>query len=215
MTTSSSSALRIGIDFDNTIAGYDAPFCVVARELGLVPAEFVGTKQAVRSAVRLLEDGERHWQRLQGQVYGARMDGATLFDGVMAFFESCRRRPDTEVFIISHKTQYGHFDEAQVDLRAAARRWLTLQGFFDFARFGLTPDRVFFETTRAEKIARIGAVGCTHFIDDLEEVLDDPAFPADVSRILFTNGQQPTSGHPYRVCESWAEIGKSILGTHR
>jgi hypothetical protein len=215
LTASSSSALRIGIDFDNTIAGYDAPFCVVARELGLVPAGFVGTKQAVRSAVRLLDDGERHWQRLQGQVYGARMDGATLFDGVITFLETCRRRSDTEVFIISHKTQYGHFDEAQVDLRAAARRWLTLQGFFDLARCGLTPDRVFFETTRAEKIARIGAVACTHFIDDLEEVLDDPAFPADVSRILFTNGQQPTPGRPYQVCGSWAEIAESILGTRR
>jgi hypothetical protein len=35
------------------------------------------------------------------------------------------------------------------------------------------------------KLARVAAVGCTHFIDDLPELLTHPLFPAQVRRILF------------------------------
>ena len=64
------SRLRIGIDFDNTIIAYDEVFCAAAKRRGLIAAEFIGGKQAVRDAIRLLPDGELAWQRLQGQVYG-------------------------------------------------------------------------------------------------------------------------------------------------
>ena len=78
-------AMRIGIDFDNTIVGYDALFTEVARSHGLIPAEFSGTKKQVRDTVRLLEAGEAAWQRLQAAVYGPRMGDALLIDGVGAF----------------------------------------------------------------------------------------------------------------------------------
>ncbi len=84
-------ALRIGIDFDNTIAGYDDVFSRAARDEGLVPADFIGTKQQVREAVRRLDDGELKWQRLQGLVYGTRMAEAVMFDGVGSFLRRCRR----------------------------------------------------------------------------------------------------------------------------
>lgn len=203
--------LKIGLDFDNTIAGYDALFCAVAAELGLVAPGFVGTKQDVREAVRGLDDGELRWQGLQGQVYGARMDGATLLDGVAAFCRRCRDRSDVELFVISHKTQFGHFDEARVDLRAAARRWMEAKGFFEADGLGLASDHVYFESTREAKLARIARVACTHFIDDLEEVLDDPAFPPGVRRILFTNGQSPPPGRPYAALASWPEIAEALL----
>ena len=34
---------------------------------------------------------------------------------------------------------------------------------------------------------RIRALGCTHFIDDLEEVFLEPSFPSDVHKILFVS----------------------------
>jgi len=203
--------LKIGIDFDNTVAGYDGLFCAVAAELGLVATGFAGTKHDVRAAVQRLDDGERHWQILQGQVYGARMGGAVLLDGIADFFRRCHARDDIELFVISHKTQFGHFDAAQVDLRAAARRWMEARGFFGPTGLGLAPDRVFFEATRVEKLARITQVGCTHFVDDLEEVLDDPAFPAGVHRILFTNGKPAPAGLAYAACADWAAIAETIL----
>jgi hypothetical protein len=205
---------KIGIDFDNTIAGYDALFCTVAAELGLVAPDAANTKQAVRAAVRRLADGERRWQALQGQVYGARMDGAILLDGVAEFCRRCRVRGDIEIHVISHKTQFGHFDEQRVDLRDAARRWMRSQGCFEPTGFALDPARVHFEPTRADKLARIAQVGCTHFIDDLEEVLDDPDFPSEVRRILFTNGGPLPAGRAYEAFTSWREIAEAILVEH-
>ena len=58
---------------------------------------------------------------------------------------------------------------------------MTTQGFFD--RFAVAPESVFFETTRDDKIARITQLGCAVFIDDLEEVLLDPAFPRQCRRL--------------------------------
>jgi len=203
--------LKIGLDFDNTIAGYDTLFCAVAIELGLVARGFDGTKNDVRAAVRRLDDGELRWQRLQGQVYGARMAGANLLDGVAEFCRACRARGDVELFVISHKTQFGHFDAARIDLREAARSWMRTQGFFEPDGLGFAPEHVYFETTRADKLARIAAVGCTHFVDDLEEVLDDPAFPAGVQRILFTNGAPAPARRDYPALASWREIAEKVL----
>jgi hypothetical protein len=71
--------------------------------------------------------------------------------------------------------------------------------------------RIYFESTRAEKLARIAALALTHFIDDLEEVLNDPAFPPDVERILFADGAQPASPS-YISCSTWRDIERQVFG---
>ena len=48
------------------------------------------------------------------------------------------------------------------------------QGFFDPKGLNLKRENVYFESTREEKVARIGFLKCTHFIDDLEETFDEP-----------------------------------------
>jgi len=77
--------MRIGIDFDNTIAGFDDVFVATARAMGLVDTRYHGHKRALRDTIRGLPDGELAWQRLQGRVYGAGMASARLIDGVDAF----------------------------------------------------------------------------------------------------------------------------------
>ncbi len=200
--------LRIGIDFDNTLINYNEVFLLAAREHRLVGAEFAGAKREVRDAIRLLPDGELTWQRLQGQVYGARIGGAVPFPGVHDFLQRCRRR-GLGVFIVSHKTRYGHFDPARTDLRAAALGWLAAQGFFDPDAAGLRADQVFFEDDRASKLARIAGLRCTHFIDDLEEVFADPGFPPGVRKILFA--EAGAADCDVR-CSTWAEIASAVLG---
>jgi hypothetical protein len=69
---------------------------------------------------------------------------------------------------------------------------------------------VYFEGTRTEKIARIVALGCTHFIDDLEEVFDDPAFPSGVERLLLTMTEGVSAG-PYRRYRSFREIIDALI----
>src|SRR5258708_33248098 len=74
-------AMRIGLDFDNTIIRYDDVFLQAARDRGLLGRDFVGTKQQIRDTIRALPGGEVKWQALQGYVYGSGIGGAALFPG--------------------------------------------------------------------------------------------------------------------------------------
>jgi hypothetical protein len=201
--------MRIGIDFDNTIITYDNIFLAAAKERGLVDENFCGRKQAIRDAIRLLPDGELSWQRLQGQVYGKGIGGAAMFAQAASFLRRCHFE-QYPVLIVSHKTKYGHHDPDRIDLHQAALGWMKVQGFFS-DHYGIRLENVFFEDTRDDKIARIAALGCTHFIDDLEEVLTDPAFPPNVTRILFSDYKTTTAAAPYVVCSSWRHIEEYVF----
>jgi hypothetical protein len=200
---------RIGIDFDNTLIDYDEVFRTLACERRLVEPEFRGGKEALRRAVRGLPSGEEAWQRLQGTVYGAGITGAGLFEGADAFLRRARTAGH-EILIVSHKTEYGHFDPARVNLRDAALGWMREQGFFREDGFGIPTENVRFAATRSEKIEQIAQLAFTHFIDDLPEVLDDAAFPAGVAKILFTNGGRPDSARPDAFAH-WRDITEAVL----
>jgi len=204
------AAVGIGIDFDNTLVDYDHVFLAAAKQRGLIDPVFDGSKRAVRDSILLLPDGELAWQRLQGYVYGAGIGGATMFDGADVFLRECRVK-GLDVFVISHKTQYGHHDPMRVDLRRAALDWMAGRGFFSDNGYGIPVERVFFESTRAAKLERISAVGCTHFIDDLEELFSDPGFPAQVLPILFAPSGALRTG---AVCPSWQQIAEVLFGEH-
>ncbi len=204
-------ALRIGIDFDNTIVCYDEVFARTAKAAGLIPQDFRGGKASVRQFIRGLSCGEEKWQRLQGRVYSDQMDGAALFAGAARFLSRCRRRADTSVFIVSHKTEFGHFDASGINLREVARAWMVKHGFFEKGGFNLSSDALYFEHTRDDKIKRIARLGCTHFIDDLEEVLGHSRFPAGVRRILFLNGRSDIPAVTYEVCADWQEIEETVF----
>jgi hypothetical protein len=198
---------RIGIDFDNTIVSYDAAFLATAKKYSLLPREFCGNKRAIRDAIRLVPDGELAWQRLQGFVYGQRLDEAVLLEGVDAFLGRCRDEGH-EIFIVSHKTEHSHLDPQRVSLRKAALSWMEDHAFFRADGYAIPIGNVFFESTRADKLRRIALLGCTHFIDDLEEVLNDPGFPP-IKRILFG----PAGGAlPYPICPTWKNIEAEVFG---
>ena len=207
--TSRPAELRVGIDFDNTIITYDEVFRIAARRDGLVDDSFKGCKQEVRDAIRLLPGGEFAWQRLQGQVYGKGIVDAAVMSGFESFLRRCKLARCT-VAIISHKTEFGHHDRDRVNLREAALNWMAAQGLLDEVH-GISPDSIYFEDTRSEKLRRIAALGLAYFIDDLKEVLTDPGFPPSVTRILFANSVAARSA-PYIVCRTWQEIERQIFG---
>jgi hypothetical protein len=202
--------MRVGIDFDNTIANYEQIFVAAAQARGWITRGFRGSKRELRDAVRLLTDGETKWQLLQAEVYGARMAQAVPFKGVIEFVHAARRS-GIELCVVSHKTRFAAHDRHGIDLREAALRWLEVQGFLDPGGHGLSRHWVFFEDTRADKIARIAASGCTIFVDDLAEVLVDPAFPSRVERILFSTSGEPAPLGDVAICRSWDEIGRRLL----
>lgn len=201
---------RIGLDFDNTLIRYDAVFLRAARERGLVGPDCAGRKQAVRDQIRRLPSGEIHWQKLQGYVYGKGIAAATMFEGVDRFLRRCAQE-GAAIVIVSHKTEYGHDDSDRVNLRDAAHAWMQARGFFSARGFGISADSVFFEGTRADKLTRIGALGCTHFVDDLEEVIADPRFPRSVTPILFSADGGHSPALRCKVCSSWREIEEQVF----
>jgi len=200
--------MRVGIDFDNTIISYDEVFRSVAQDWGLIDDSVSARKQSIRDHIRLLPDGDFKWQRLQGHVYGKGISGACMFEGVDSFLSRCRSEGCT-VLVVSHKTKYGHYDSDFVNLREAAINWMDAHGFFHDAGYHIPIENIYFEESRAEKLARIAALDCTCFIDDLEEVLSDPGFPAHVAPILFSGEATVTS--PFASFPIWKDIEEHLF----
>ena len=63
----------------------------------------------------------------------------------------------------------------------------------------------------ADKVRRIAMLGCTCFIDDLDEVLSDPAFPP-INRILFHSNGAPSVMRHYPICTTWEKIQAEVFG---
>jgi len=69
---------------------------------------------------------------------------------------------------------------------------------------------VIFERSRSDKIKRIADTECTHYIDDLEEVLKDPDFPPKVERILFGAALEREE-IPFRAAIDWHEVTRMVF----
>jgi hypothetical protein len=212
-------ALRIGLDFDNTIACYDLAFQECARALGYAPDHVLTSKQSLKDYLYSQNGGEQKWQRIQGKVYGKFIELAYLFPGFAEFLWLCREN-GAEVFIVSHKTEYGHFDEEKISLRESALSWMQRRDFFSIKHFALSRTNVFFESTREEKVARIRDLELDLFVDDLLEVLEEPNFPPKTRRILFQSQTQAVK--PFRAdlleLDSWRKISSAtfpVLQTDR
>jgi len=204
--------MRIGIDLDNTIVGYDRLFRDIAAAKGWLPERFEGSKKQLRDQLRLLPDGESKWMWLQAEAYGPRMREADLIEGVDAFLRHCRNAA-IPVSIISHKTRFAAADPDGTDLRQAALAWLEQKGVFAAEGCGVPRNRVFFEDTRAAKCRRIASERCTHFIDDLEEVFLDPSYPRHVAGYLFAPSGCGKAAGPYRLHHHWSSMADDILAS--
>lgn len=200
----------LGVDLDNTLISYDQAFRDLAVATGLYPPEARASKRAVREYLRAGPSGEEAWQRLQGQVYGPEIHRAHAFPGARETLAEIRAR-GIPVFVVSHKTRYGHFDASRTPLREAALGWLEQRGFLGEAP-GLAPISVHFEGSRAEKAARIGSLGCTHFVDDLIETFAEPGFPVGVARLLFDPSGSDLGRPDLVTLPSWEALGDLFRG---
>jgi hypothetical protein len=179
--------MRIGVDFDNTIACYDGVFHTAALERGLIPPELGRDKNSVRD--HLNGSGRNDdFTELQGHVYGARMDLVSLYPG-FAEYVVAAHTIGHDLFIVSHKTTHPILGP-RYDLHAAARGFLAARGLVGDAPAQIAPSRVFFELTADAKVARAVALRCDMFVDDLPEILAMPGFPAGMRRVLFDPGNR-------------------------
>jgi len=173
--------MHIGLDFDNTIVSYDALFHTVALEGGWITAEVPVSKVSVRDHLRSIGK-ETLWTEMQGYVYGARMDEAVAYPGVLDCLHWTRAQ-GIVVSIVSHKTRHPFLGE-QFDLHLAAKRWIELY-LKDAKGPMVKPGQVYFEVTKESKVKRIAEIGCTVYVDDLPEILQADGFPQSTYKILF------------------------------
>jgi hypothetical protein len=197
--------MRIGIDFDNTIADYGGAFHAAALERGLITADLPKDKNAVREFFN--RSGRNHdFTALQGYVYGARMDLAKPYAGVSDFIGMARDRKH-ELFIVSHKTRYP-LQGPRYDMQKAARDFLLGN---QLSGSGAIPEQsIFFEETKDEKVARAAALDLHVFIDDLPEILTTLRSLPKCRRILFAPAR-PAGDACFEVCRSWSEVSHLLF----
>ena len=198
--------MRLGLDFDNTLISYDQLFHRVALDKGLIPEEILQQKNAVRDSMR--ERGiEDEWTRLQGEVYGGRILEAEPYPGML---HTLKLLADKQVpmCIVSHKTRSPYIGHPW-DLHAAARGWLRKQGFLDASYMAWSDSQIFFELSKQDKIARILDLECTHYVDDLPEIL--AMLPSHVKKILFTPNGNVECRPDWLRMSKWYEL-PAILG---
>lgn len=205
--------MRIGLDFDNTLVAYGHAFRDLAVALELAPKSIPPDKSTVRAWIWEYHSDEA-WQRLQAKVYGPHINRGRLTDGAEDFLLMCRDR-GAELCIISHKTEFAPIAPDGVNLHQAALGWMEAKGFFlpvCAGGFGFSPGEIFFEKTRAAKIARINRLGCNVFVDDLPEVLTHPDLSPHVERILYRDSPDQVEG--CILAAPWPGIANHLFPAH-
>lgn len=199
--------MRIGIDFDNTIACYDGVFYRAALEKNLIPETLDKSKNAVRD--HLNGSGRKDdFTELQGYIYGARMDLVSPYPG-FGDFVALARAAGHDLFVVSHKTKTPMMGPAY-DMHQAARSFLQAQGLSG-------PDAVpmrniFFELTKEDKIARAATLDVDVFIDDLPEILGMKGFPSGAKAVLFDPDGYHLKDTTYERHETWQSISHALVG---
>ena len=197
--------MLIGVDLDNTIITYDALFRRLADEGGFLADDGRMAKKEVRDTMWTRDGGHQAWTDIQALAYGPRIGEADAFPDALEFFRRCAEQ-GVETCIVSHKTEFAASDpERSCNLRDAAMGWLEGHGFFG-KDTALGPDRVYFASTRQEKVELIRELGCDLFVDDLIEVFEEPGYPESAIPVLFSPAGNAPESFPGEVCARWERM---------
>lgn len=198
--------IKIGIDFDNTIAKYDRVFALVAIKMNLIKEGWKGSKANLKKKI-IKEKGIESWKKLQGQVYGAYMKYAKLNSGFKKFILKSKIS-ESRLFIISHKTKFGHYDSNKINLRNEALEWIYKKKIDKNIQ-------IFFENTIEEKINRINSLNLDYFIDDLEIILNHKKLNLSTKKILINQKLKYSNNKKFISFENWHEIKNFIFNNNK
>lgn len=203
--------MRIGVDFDNTLACYDGVFHAIAVERGLIPADLATDKTSVRDYLRA-RGQDPAFTELQGYVYGPGMQQVQLYPGAAETLRAFVAAGHA-LFLISHKTRTP-FAGPAYDLHDWAWRFLRLQQLVDAPGAPFRSADIDFALTRDAKLHCIAARDCALFIDDLPEVLAAPGFPPATRAILFDPEMVYPDGvwhgRRFERCCDWESIHRIV-----
>ena len=195
----------LGLDFDNTLVRYDKLFHQVALEKSLIEESLPADKTAIRDYLRNQGQDEQ-FTLLQGEVYGLRILEAEPAEGMLNALAKLHQR-GIPMLLVSHKTRTPYKGPAY-DLHQAAWNWLEKYEFFSPNGLNWKRKQVFFEDSKHAKVARIKEEGCTHYIDDLPEILE--MLPAEINKILYAPGQ-PQGNCKAMHLNHWRNLIDSLM----
>ena len=197
--------LKLGLDFDNTLISYDSIFYETACELNLIPKELKKSKTAVRSYL-INQNKEEKFTELQGEVYGSKIINAKQTEGMFEALKLIQKK-GYKLAIVSHKTKHPIIGP-KYNLHKSALNWLEKNKFFDEEGLFINRKNIFFEQTKEEKVKKIESIGCTHFIDDLPEILD--MINPKIKKILYNPKLNYLKNNDYINMKKWSELSKLI-----
>jgi len=196
----------LGLDFDNTLVRYDKLFHQLAVEKGLIEESLEANKITIRDYLRT-QGKDEQFTLLQGEAYGLRILEAEPAEGMLKALSELNQR-GIPMVLVSHKTRTPYKGPGY-DLHQAAWGWLEQRGFFAPDGLGWSRNQVFFENSKQAKVARIEAKGCSHYVDDLPEILE--MIHPDIQTILYDPATQHKT-KAQQVIKSWAEL-PNLLGS--
>ena len=197
--------IRLGLDFDNTIISYEHIFHKVAFEKNLIPHNFPIKKKLIRDYL-ISRDSEEQFTELQSEIYGKRILEAKPTFGCIDFLKNLRKK-NIELFIVSHKTKYPYRGK-KYNLHNAANKWLSKNGFLDNNKLGFSKDRIYFEESKVNKVNRIKELKCTHYVDDLPEILKLIDFQC--IKVLYDPQKNFAEKNSYKRIEKWSDLNYLI-----
>lgn len=197
--------IKLGLDFDNTLTNYDSLFFNLAFEKNLIPKNLEKSKVAVRKFL-IDKNLENQFTLLQGEVYGIRIKEALQAEGMFKALKSIKSK-GIKIVIVSHKSQYP-FVGPKYDLHASAMKWLEKNKFFIPTGLNLSKKDVFFELTKESKVRRIKSLGCTHYIDDLPEILK--MIDSRICKIFYNPFRLSENDKTLKNLFSWNDLDQII-----
>ena len=199
--------MKIGFDFDNTIINYENVFALLAKEIDFHENEkFKMTKVGIRDYLRSCNK-EEIWTRMQAEAYGPKIVYAKPYLDAIETIKKIKKN-NIDLCIVSHKTLHPYIGPPY-NLHMYARTWLEQYKFYSDDLFGSDKSNIFFEEDKELKIKRILSCGCSHYVDDLPEILE--LLPNSIEKILFSpEASNYKVSNTFKVMRNWKNLCQII-----
>ena len=173
-----------GFDLDNTLIDYSEAVAEFCKINSLPLCNDIGN---LKLMLRKFSDSDHEWQLAQSWLYTSGLEFAQLGLGSIDLISYLSQK-GYHLYIVSHKTSHTPKFCGQVPLHDLANNWIRKSALSSYFK---DPERIYFEPTRKAKVGIIRKLSLDYFVDDLEEVFEEPNFPSHTKRILiYKSGSQ-------------------------
>jgi len=170
-----------GIDFDNTIVNYDSVFRdVLKKENKIINKSLISKKNIKNYFVK--NNNITEWRQLQSKVYSSYIHKANVNKEILKLMKFLDNKK-IKFYIVSHKTLYPYTGK-KINLHKLSKEWLR-NNIFNKKNNFQKKYKYYFENSKESKIKKIKSLKITHFVDDLDEILNK--LPNKIVKIKFNN----------------------------